>query len=47
VVCLRTLSVSQTIQRQMIGEIVTNELEEVWKKWALARYPDNYLERIS
>lgn len=45
--CLRTLPVSQTIQRQMIGEIVTNELEEVWKKWALARYPNNCLNGIS
>jgi hypothetical protein len=39
--------VSQTIQRQIIGEVVTNELEVVWKKWALARYPDSYLEEIS
>ena len=46
-VCLRTVSVSQTIQRQMIGEVVTNELEGIWKKWALARCLDNYLEGIS
>lgn len=42
-VCLRTLPVSHITRHQMIEEGVTNELEEVWKKWTLARYPDKLL----
>ena len=47
VVYLRTLPVSQTIQHQMVGEVMTNELEKFWKKWAVAKYADSRLEGIS
>jgi len=39
-ICLPTLSVSQTVQRQEVECLVGNELETTWKRpWPTLRYP--------